>query len=145
MPHDLDPRMLDVLAENRWGVLATLKRDGRPQVSTIGYAYDRDAGLIRISVTDDRVKTRNLRRDPRATLHVRGEDLWTWVAVEGTAELTPVAADPHDATVEELITYYRGTAGEHPDWDEYRAAMVADRRLVVRLRPEHAYGQLPRG
>ncbi|MGY1805980.1 PPOX class F420-dependent oxidoreductase [Blastococcus sp. SYSU D00669] len=140
-----DPRMLDVLAANRWGVLATVKGDGRPQVSTIGYAYDRDAGLIRISVTDDRVKTRNLRRDPRATLHVRGDDVWTWVAVEGTAELTPVAADPHDATVEELITYYRGTAGEHPDWDEYRAAMVTDRRLVVRLRPEHAYGQLPRG
>ncbi|MGY1615303.1 PPOX class F420-dependent oxidoreductase [Geodermatophilus sp. SYSU D00691] len=145
MAADPDPRMLDVLAANRWGVLATVKRDGRPQVSTIGYAYDRDAALIRISVTDDRVKTRNLRRDPRATLHVRGDDVWTWVAVEGTAELTPVAADPHDATVEELITYYRGTAGEHPDWDEYRAAMVADRRLVVRLRPEHAYGQLPRG
>ncbi|WP_448625776.1 PPOX class F420-dependent oxidoreductase [Geodermatophilus sp. URMC 64] len=137
-----DPRLLAVLADRRWGVLATVKRDGRPQLSTVGYAYDTEADVVRISVTDDRVKTRNLRRDPRATLHVTGESLWTWVAVEGTAELTPVAADPHDATVEELITYYRGTAGEHPDWDEYRAAMVTDRRLVVRLRPEHAYGQL---
>ena len=54
-----------------------------------------------------------------------------------------MAADPHDATVEELVTYYRGINGEHDDWDEYRAAMVADRRLVVRFRPEHAYGQLP--
>ena len=75
------------------------------------------------------------------TLHVASKDFWTWVAVEGTAELTPVAADPHDATVEELVTYYRGINGEHHDWDEYRAAMVADRRLRrplparARLRP----------
>jgi PPOX class probable F420-dependent enzyme len=98
--------------------------------------------LFRVSVTADRAKTRNLQADPRVTLHVASKDFWTWVAVEGTAELTPVAADPHDATVEELITYYRGTSGEHENWDEYRAAMVADRRLVVRFRPEHAYGQL---
>ena len=140
MADPVDPRLLAVVAANRWGVLATIKRDGRPQLSTVGYAWD--DGLIRISVTADRVKTRNLQRDPRLVLHVGGRDLWQWVAVEGTAELTPVAADPHDATVEELITYYRGTAGEHPDWDDYRRAMVADRRLVVRFRPEHAYGQL---
>jgi PPOX class probable F420-dependent enzyme len=138
-----DPRMLQFVAENRWGVLATIKRDGRPQLSNVGYAYDPEAQLIRVSVTDDRAKTRNLRADPRVSLHVSSKDFWTWVAVEGTAELTPVAADPHDATVEELIAYYRGTAGEHPDWDEYRAAMVAERRLVVRFRPEHTYGQVP--
>ena len=137
-----DPRMLSFVAENRWGVLATIKQDGRPHLSNVGYAFDRDAGLIRISVTADRVKTRNLQRDPRATLHVTSQDFWTWVAVEGTAELTPVATDPHDATVEELIAYYRGTAGEHPDWDDYRRAMVTDRRLVVRFRTEHAYGQV---
>jgi PPOX class probable F420-dependent enzyme len=138
-----DPRMLAFVAENRWGVLATIKSDGRPQVSNVGYSYDADAELIRISVTADRAKTRNLERDPRVTLHVASQDFWTWVAVEGTAELTPVAADPNDAAVEELVTYYRGISGEHPDWDEYRAAMVADRRRVVRFRPEHTYGQLP--
>jgi PPOX class probable F420-dependent enzyme len=138
-----DPRMLAFVAENRWGVLATIKSDGRPQVSNVGYSYDPDAELIRISVTADRAKTRNLERDPRVTLHVASQDFWTWVAVEGTAELTPVAADPNDAAVEELVTYYRGISGEHPDWDEYRAAMVADRRRVVRFRPEHTYGQLP--
>jgi PPOX class probable F420-dependent enzyme len=138
-----DPRMLAFVAENHWGVLATIKRDGRPQLSNVGYAYDPGTQVVRVSVTDDRAKTRNLRADPRVTLHVTSKDFWTWVAVEGTAELTPVAADPHDATVEELIAYYRGTAGEHPDWDEYRAAMVAERRLVVRFRPEHTYGQLP--
>jgi len=134
--------MLAFLAENTWGVLATIKSDGRPQVSNVGYSYDPESQLIRVSVTADRAKTRNLQRDPRVTLHVASKDFWSWIAVEGTADLTPVAADPHDDTVEELITYYRGVSGEHDDWDEYRAAMVADRRLVVRFRPEHTYGQI---
>lgn len=135
--------MLAFLGENKWGVLVTVKRDGRPQVSNVGYSYDPESQLVRVSVTDSRAKTRNLRADPRVTLHVTSKDFWSWIAVEGTAELTPVAADPDDATVEELVAYYRGVNGEHPDWDEYRAAMVADRRLVARFRPEHVYGQLP--
>ncbi|TFV73486.1 PPOX class F420-dependent oxidoreductase [Blastococcus sp. CT_GayMR19] len=134
--------MLAFVTEHRWGVLATVKGDGRPQLSTVGYAYDPEQQLFRVSVTDSRAKTRNLRADPRVTLHVASKDFWTWVAVEGTAELTPVAADAHDDTVEELITYYRGISGEHENWDEYRGAMVSDRRLVVRFRPEHTYGQL---
>jgi len=138
----VDDRMLGFVAGQAWGVLAAVQRDGRPHLSNVGYAYDPESQLIRVSVTADRAKTRNLQADPRVTLHVSSQDFWTWVAVEGTAELTPVAADPHDATVEELITYYRGVSGEHENWDDYRAAMVADRRLVVRFRPEHAYGQL---
>jgi PPOX class probable F420-dependent enzyme len=138
----VNEKMIGFLAENTWGVLATIKADGRPQVSNVGYFYDPESQLIRVSVTADRAKTRNLERDPRVTLHVASKDFWTWIAVEGSAELTPVAADPHDGTVEELITYYRGINGEHDDWDEYRAAMVADRRLVVRFRPAHVYGQL---
>jgi PPOX class probable F420-dependent enzyme len=134
--------MLGFVARNRRGVLATVKRDGRPQLSNLFYAWDDDQQLARISVTADRAKTRNLQADPRATLHVTSPDFWTWVAVEGTAELTPVAADPDDATVEELVAYYRALSGEHDDWDAYRTAMVADRRLVVRLRPEHTYGQV---
>ena len=134
--------MLGFLAENTWGVLATIKSDGRPQVSNVGYFFDPESQLIRVSVTADRAKTRNLARDPRVTLHVASKDFWSWIAVEGSADLTPVAADPHDGTVEELITYYRGINGEHDDWDEYRAAMVADRRLVVRFRPDRVYGQL---
>jgi PPOX class probable F420-dependent enzyme len=135
--------MLAFVAEHHWGVLAAIKPDGRPHLSNVGYAYDADADVVRVSVTDTRAKTRYLGADPRVTLHVTSKDFWTWVAVEGTAELTPVAADPHDATVEELIAYYRGISGEHENWDEYRAAMVADRRLVVRFRPEHTYGQIP--
>jgi PPOX class probable F420-dependent enzyme len=138
----VNDRHLAFLADRRWGVLATIKRDGRPQLSNVGYAYDPQQRLFRISVTTDRAKTRNLQRDPRVTLHVSSDDFWSWVAVEGTAELTPVAAEPHDATVEELVAYYRGISGEHEDWDDYRRAMVADRRLVVRFPPEHTYGEV---
>jgi PPOX class probable F420-dependent enzyme len=137
----VDDRMLAFVAEHRWGVLATIRGNGRPQLSNVGYAYDPAQRLFRVSVTADRAKTKNLLADPRVTLHVASKDFWTWVAVEGTAELTPVAADPQDATADELVAYYRGASGEHPDWDEYRAAMVADRRLVVRFTPEHTYGQ----
>ncbi|MGY1772879.1 PPOX class F420-dependent oxidoreductase [Blastococcus sp. SYSU D00813] len=138
----VEPRYLEFVAGRKWGVLATVKRDGRPQLSNVGYAYDAEQQLFRVSVTADRAKTRNLARDPRVTLHVSSDDFWGWVAIEGTAELTPVAAAPDDATVDELVAYYRGVSGEHDDWDDYRAAMVRDRRLVVRFRPEHAYGQL---
>jgi PPOX class probable F420-dependent enzyme len=138
----VDDRMLGFVAGQAWGVLAVVQPDGRPHLSNVGYSYDPENRLFRISVTDARAKTRYLWDDPRVTLHVASKDFWTWVAVEGTAELTPVAAEPHDATVEELVTYYRAINGEHPDWDEYRAAMVADRRLVVRFTPERTYGQL---
>ncbi|HYB47190.1 MAG TPA: TIGR03618 family F420-dependent PPOX class oxidoreductase, partial [Streptosporangiaceae bacterium] len=99
---------------------------------------------IRISTTDDRAKTRNLRRDPRASFHVASDDFWSYAVVDGHAELSAVAKDPHDAAVEELIDLYRAVQGEHPDWDDYRAAMVRDRRLVVRLRAERAYGAVRR-
>ena len=140
-----DPRLLAFVADHNRGVLTTIKRDGRPQLSNVGYAWDSTdgTGLIRVSVTDDRAKTRNLRRDPRLSLHVTSADFWTWVVVEGTAELTPVAADPHDATVDELVGLYRSLAGEHDDWDDYRASMVKDGRLVIRITPTSAYGMLP--
>ncbi|MFC5181293.1 PPOX class F420-dependent oxidoreductase [Actinomadura harenae] len=130
-----------LLAESRLGALVTIKRDGRPQLSNIIYHYDRDRDLVRISVTDDRAKTRNLRRDPRASLHVSSKDGWSWTVAEGVAELTDVAAGERDATVEELVDLYRSIRGEHPDWDEYRRVMVEERRLVVRLPVERVYGQ----
>jgi PPOX class probable F420-dependent enzyme len=132
--------LFDLLKESRTGVLVTLKKDGRPQLSNVSFAYDEPSRTIRISATDDRAKTRNLRRDPRASFYVSTSNLWAYLVAEGDAELTPVAADPHDATVEELIDLYRTMLGEHPDWDEYRAAMVADRRLVIKLRADRAYG-----
>ncbi|MFJ3822221.1 PPOX class F420-dependent oxidoreductase [Streptomyces nodosus] len=135
--------LLALLLEGHGGVLVTLKRDGRPQLSNVSHAYDPDRRIIRVSITDDRAKTRNLRRDPRASYHVTSADRWAYTVAEGTADLSPVAQDPYDDTVEELVRLYRDVLGEHPDWDEYRAAMVRDRRLVLRLRVERAYG-IPR-
>ncbi|MEW2623978.1 PPOX class F420-dependent oxidoreductase [Streptomyces sp. NPDC048106] len=132
--------LLPLLSEGHGGVLVTLRRDGRPQLSNVSHAYDPDERIIRVSVTDDRAKTRNLRRDPRASYHVTSDDRWAYAVAEGMAELSPVAQDPHDETVEELIRLYRAVLGEHPDWDDYRAAMVRDRRLVVRLHVARVYG-----
>ncbi|MGC5053716.1 PPOX class F420-dependent oxidoreductase [Micromonospora sp. DT48] len=135
----------DLIASRSLGVLATIRRDGRPQLSNVVYAYDRVAGLIRVSVTDGRAKTANLRRDPRASFHVSSEDGWAYAVAEVRAELTPVAADPGDDTVAELVDLYRAVQGEHPDWDDFRRAMVAERRLALRLRVERRYGVPPRG
>lgn len=132
---------LEFIRFRRNGVLATLKRDGRPQLSNISFVLG-DDGVIRISVTDGRAKTNNLRRDPRASLHVSRDDFWAYAVIEGDVTLTPTAADPHDDTVEKLVTYYRTVAGEHDDWDDYRRAMVADRRLMIELTPTHGYGML---
>ncbi|MFI5796679.1 PPOX class F420-dependent oxidoreductase [Streptomyces sp. NPDC051677] len=136
--------LLALLSEGRSGVLVTLKRDGRPQLSNVSHHYYPDEGVIRISVTDDRAKTRNLRRDPRASYHVSAPGHRAYTVAEGAADLTPVAEDPYDDTVEELIRLYRDVVGEHPDWEDYRAAMVRDRRLVLRLHVERAYG-IPKG
>jgi PPOX class probable F420-dependent enzyme len=132
---------LTYVRDHKRGVLTTLKADGRPQLSNIMYAVDGDT--VRISITADRAKARNAARDPRVSLHVTSDDFWSYVVLEGDAELSPVAAAPDDETVAELVEMYRAMAGEHPDWDDYRATMVRDKRLVVRLRPTHAYGQLP--
>ncbi|MPQ98019.1 TIGR03618 family F420-dependent PPOX class oxidoreductase [Modestobacter sp. I12A-02628] len=141
----LEHRLLSFVATQRQGVLVTLKADGRPQLSNVLYAWDPDTRTARVSVTADRAKTRNLQRDPRASLHVTSPDFWTWAVLESTAELTPVAADPHDDTVDQLVALYRSLSGEHPDWDAYRASMVTDRRLVVRLTAGHVYGQVASG
>ncbi|MER6037074.1 MULTISPECIES: PPOX class F420-dependent oxidoreductase [unclassified Streptomyces] len=135
-----DDALLKLLGEGNGGVLVTIKKDGRPQLSNVTHVYYPDERVIRVSLTDDRAKTRNLRRDPRASYHVTTADRWAYAVAEGTADLSPVARDPHDETVEELVRLYRDVAGEHPDWDDYRAAMVRDRRLVLRLRVERAYG-----
>jgi PPOX class probable F420-dependent enzyme len=130
------------LSDVRQAILITLKRDGRPQSSNIVAAVGSD-GVVRISITADRAKYPNLVRDPRASLHVNRDDFWAYAVIEGTVDLSPVAADPNDATVDELVELYRSLSGEHPDWADYRAAMVRDRRLVVRLHPERAYGMWP--
>jgi len=119
--------------------LTTLRRNGRPQLSNVLHTVD-DGGVIRISITADRAKYANLRRQPWAALKVDVGTFWSYVVLEGPAELSEVASAPDDAAVAELVGVYRAISGEHDDWEAYRAAMVADRRVVVRLRPDHAYG-----
>jgi PPOX class probable F420-dependent enzyme len=123
------------------GVVVTLRRDGRAQLSNISYVMSED-GSTTVSVTDDRAKTKNLRRDHRAQLYVAGDTFWQYVVFDGTAQLSPVASAPDDEVVDELVGYYRSLRGEHPDWDDYRRAMVAEKRLVLSFRPTSAYGQL---
>jgi PPOX class probable F420-dependent enzyme len=124
------------------GVLITIRRDGRPQASNIIYLMEPD-GSARVSVTEDRAKTKNLRRDRRAELYVVGDSFWQYAVLDGTVQLSPPAADPNDEVVDELVDIYRQIRGEdHPDWDDYRRAMVAERRVVVNFRPASAYGML---
>lgn len=133
-----DPYAL--LAESRLGVLATIKADGRPQMSPVMPFYDREAGVLHVSMTEGRAKTANLRRDPRATLEVTRSDGRAWATAEGTATLTGPGADPHGPEVGALVDYYRAAAGEHPDWDEYRSVMIADRRVLMTMTVDHVYG-----
>ena len=134
----MDDRLRALLAGRNQGVLTTVKRDGRPQLSNVSYTFA--DGVVRISVTAGRAKTKNLLRDPRASFYVCAPDFRSYVVAEGDAVLTPVAGAVDDATVDELVEVYRAIAGEHPDWDEYRAAMVADQRMVVRIPVDRVYG-----
>lgn len=132
---------LEWLADRRTAVLVTIRSDGRPQTSDVVYLVE--DGTVVISLTADRAKTANLRRDPRCVVHVTEPSSWSYVSLDGTAELTPVTTEPGDATSDALVEYYRRVAGEeHPDWDEYRAAMVDERRQLARFTPRSAVGQI---
>jgi PPOX class probable F420-dependent enzyme len=121
------------LRENENAVLATWRRDGRLQMSPVTVGLD-GAGRAIISSRETAYKVRNLRRDPRAALCVFVEAFTgPWVQIEGTAE---VVSGPE--AVEPLVDYYRRLAGEHPDWDDYRRVMLADRRALIRITIERA-------
>jgi PPOX class probable F420-dependent enzyme len=134
-------RALDFAAGRRNAVLTTLRADGRPQQSVIFYGADADR--FTVSVTATRAKTRNLRRDPRAALFIFGDDVFTWVSLDGHVELSPVAQSPDDAVVDELVEYYRRGSGEHENWNEFRRSMVDDQRLVATFVATSATGILP--
>ena len=137
----LDPNLLALTCARSIGALATIKSDGRPQLSTVNFTLDAVTTTARISVIDGLPTVRNLRRDPRASIFVANPDGWTYAVLEGTVELSPVALVPDDDTVDELVEVFRAIRGEdHPDWADYRAAMVGDRRLVARLRVDGVYG-----
>jgi PPOX class probable F420-dependent enzyme len=120
-------------------VLTTIRRDGRPQLSNVLH-YVRDDGVIVVSTTATTAKYRNLRREPWAAVKVDGTSFWSYAVLEAEAGFSEIAREPDDATVEELVAYFRAVSGEHADWDDYRRAMVADQRVAVRLTPTRAYG-----
>ena len=132
---------LEFATTHQQSVLVTMRRDGLPQLSNVVHHLG-DDGVIRISITADRAKYKNLQRRPWAALHVARDDFSAYAVLEGDVTLAPIAERPDDATVEELVEHYRGIRGEHDDWDKFRETMVRDRRTVVRLTPTRAYGML---
>jgi PPOX class probable F420-dependent enzyme len=124
---------LDFVRTHHRGILATMRRDGTPQMSPISAGVD-DAGRVVISTREPAMKTRNLRRDPRAWVCLFTEAWFgPWVQINGDVE---IVSQPEALPL--LEDYYRQVAGEHPDWDEYRAAMIAERRCLIRITPTSA-------
>jgi PPOX class probable F420-dependent enzyme len=124
---DLDAAR-DHVRENSHAVLATVRRDGTPQLSPVGATVDGD-GRVVVSSRETAMKVKNLRRTPRAWLCVFPDAFYgPWVQVEGDVEIVslPDAMDP-------LVDYYRRIAGEHPDWDDYRSAMEREQRCLIRV------------
>lgn len=137
-------RQLEELFQDKGiGTLVTLKDDGRPQLSNVMYYFDRQLQQFLISVTDTRVKTDNIRRDNRVSVHVNGEGGWSYAVAEGRGHLSTTAQDPHDGTVGALVQLYQHLQGEHPDWDEFRMAMIRERRVVLTVQIERVYGMTP--
>ncbi len=120
------------LSHNHRAVMVTIRGDGRPQTSLVACGVD-GGGRVVVSTRETAVKTRNLRRDPRVTLCVMSDDFGGWVQVDGRAEIVSLPE-----AMEGLVDYYRRVSGEHPDWDDYRAAMERERRVLIRLRIEQA-------
>lgn len=136
---DLTPAAHEWLRSRREAVLVTLRSDGSPQASNVLTAYDGE--VFRVSVTAGRAKTRNLQRDPRALIHLSGDDFWHYAAVACTAEVGPVSESPGDAAGTALLDLYETITGNpHPDRDEFLGVQVSERRLVLTLRPTSVTG-----
>jgi PPOX class probable F420-dependent enzyme len=128
-------------ASRKHATLITIRSDGRPQSSDVAYALDGDR--FTISLTNTRAKTANIRRDPRVVLHLSDPSRWTYLAFDGTVSLSPVAAATGDDTVAKLVAYYQQVAGgPHPNWDEYRQAMIDEERLIACFTPTAVVGQI---
>jgi PPOX class probable F420-dependent enzyme len=128
----------DFIRKNHHAVLATHRADGSPQLSPVAADIDPE-GLVVVSTRETAIKTKNLRRDSRASLCVMSDGFYgQWVLVDGRAAIVSLPE-----AMEGLVEYYRRVAGEHPDWDDYRRAMVDDRRVVMTLPISHVYGMPP--
>ena len=139
-----DSQLWGLVAERRQGVLATIRRDGRPQPSSVLYLPETSTRSVRISTTADRLKARNLARDPRAALHVVGDDFWNYAVAEGTATLSAVATTPGDDACQALLRVHTAFYGI-PEQDAFYRDMIAARRLIVHLHVDHLFGVMVRG
>ncbi|MFC5831496.1 PPOX class F420-dependent oxidoreductase [Nonomuraea insulae] len=128
-----------ILDEQSFGVLATLKRDGRPHLGSMAVNWNAGERMIRIASTQGRIKVRHLRNDPRATVHVQGDNVLTYAVAEGDAEVSEVSTTPGDATGRELLKMNGGFA-DPVDEAAFLDRMVKDQRLVIRLRVTRLYG-----
>lgn len=133
-----DPRTL--LEDTRLAILATIKSDGRPQLSPVMPHYDHESDTVYVAMNGSSAKAANMRRDSRVSLQFTSADGMAWATVDGTAQLTGPSDDLNGPEVEALVDYYRKAAGEHPDWDEFRAVMVADQRVLMTMKVDHVYG-----
>lgn len=121
-------RAREFMRAHHRAVLATTRSDGLPQLSPVTVGVD-DAGRVVVSTRETAIKTKNLARDPRASLCVMNDQFYgEWLQAEGTAEIIHLPA-----AMDLLVDYYRKVAGEHPDWDEYRGAMTREKRVVVAI------------
>ena len=134
-----ETELWDLIASRREGVLGTIKRSGLPQLSNVLYLPESGGRAVRLSTTADRLKARILTRDPRAVLHVTGDNFWAYAVAEGHATLTPTASDAGDEACRELLEVHSAFYGPQ-DEDAFFAEMIARQRLVVRLSLERVYG-----
>ncbi|GAA3847658.1 PPOX class F420-dependent oxidoreductase [Amycolatopsis tucumanensis] len=139
----MSEELLDLVAGRQFGTLATIRRDGRPQLSTVVYGWYPEEKLIRISSTADRAKVRNLLRDPRAVLHVAAPDGMAYAVVEGDVDVSPVSTEPGDATGREMTELASRFEDPYADLDRFYQRMVDEQRVVIRLPVSRVYGLPP--
>jgi len=136
-----EAELWQLVLSQQQGVLATVTRDGRPQLSNVLYAPDAESRIVRISTTAGRLKVRNLARDRRAALHVLGQDFWHYAVAEGDVTMSAVASAPGDDACRELLAVHAAFYGEQ-DPDALSSDLITARRLVVCLQVSHLYGVL---
>ncbi|TLS39664.1 PPOX class F420-dependent oxidoreductase [Streptomyces montanus] len=137
--HLSDEDLSELLGRQQFGTLATNKRSGHPHLTTMVYSWDPEARILRFSTTADRIKVKHLRRDPRAALHVPGGDVWSFAVAEGEAEVSGITTVPGDAVGQELLAMIP-RAAKPEDEDAFLAQLVAERRVVIRLKVGRLYG-----
>lgn len=134
-----DDAVSELLGTQRFGTLATVKRSGHPHLTTMLYQWDPETRVARFSTTADRIKVTHLRRNPKAALHVQGGDVWSFAVAEGEAEVSERTTVPGDAVGRELLGLIPDGAGPE-DEAEFLEGLVAERRVVVRLKVSRLYG-----